>query len=126
MQMVMTRAAIEAKLAEVLKLAEADDRRRKAEHEKEERAAHEVFRKMLRDALKWDYATTKKNRFEVELGYRDQPACPVASAPQIKLAIAMLKLDGRKSAFNVSDTSDLGKALLWLPENMRPAKSLCA
>jgi hypothetical protein len=120
----ISREELLAKLAQAKVKADREDAKAAARHEKEEQAALKRFRDQLREALKWDYKTTKQNYFRV--GSRnDFPSCPMRHATRIEIAIEQIKLDTRKGRFHLNENSDWYKAAMWLPESERPKASVC-
>lgn len=113
------------RLKDALVRAEKEDIRAKKEHERLEQAALQKFREQLRLAMKWDYATAKKHRFEVDLNRELRPTCPTSSVPEIKHIIRCVEADTRKAPFHIPKGSDVEQAMNWLPPHERPKKSVC-
>lgn len=125
MTITMTKEALIAKLADRLAAAKKEDARAVELHRKDEQRALAKFKDRCRAALRWDWKTCKKNGCEVELGYRERPSCPTSEAALIAPVLHMVKMDTRKSPFSVSDKSDIGMAINWLPKSERINTSVC-
>lgn len=123
----MTREDLLAKLKQVLKEAQAEDRRVAARHQQEERKALETFRTAVRKALKWDYPTAKKERFEVGLYHSDRPdRCPSRQAAPIEQMIQNIMLDSNQNkTYSFGPGSDIYQAVAWMPESKRIKQSVC-
>ena len=123
MTVVMSKPALLDHLGSILKAAQKEDEKAKEKHTQDENFALEKFRRLLREAEKWDYKTLKKHYFEVGLKRGEQPDCPDSAAEPIKRVIRMVKLDKREQ-FSISPLTDLYAAINWLHEAERH-KGLC-
>ena len=96
------------------------DKEQKALHKKAEKEALERFRASLREALKWDYATARKNWFSVK--ETNRPSCPDSMETTVRRAIAMVERSAQKT-YTVSDNS----WLIWtaLTFDMPKRKDVC-
>ena len=131
MNITMTRENLLSHLETKLKYAEREDARIKAEHERDEQAALEKFRKKLREAIAWDYKTAKRKteRYSNNNLQLDAPACPKLQATEIRRVIDCIKLDGRKSgSYEISEkgiNDDVWRAVHWKPAKDRAKETVC-
>lgn len=122
----ISREKLLAQLKKNLAAAKADDALAKQRHEQDEYAALQKFRRLLSEAMKWNYADLKKHDYEVRLGRRNISDCPKAEAPEIQTAIAELEYDTRKGLYSLSPKSNLYEALMWEPRAKRPKPNMCS
>lgn len=123
MNITMNKVELLEKLNERLDAAKKEDERLKAKHKKDEQAAFVNFQKLLRDALKWDYKKAK--RFNFHVGLQNRPHCPYSCTESIVRLIKSVQLDTRTIRFRISLSSDIYRALMWVPESQKVNKSLC-
>jgi hypothetical protein len=126
MNITMTRQALTDRLRDRLEAAKVEDARRLKEHAVQEKSALLAFRQSLREAMKWDYATLKKqHNFTAGLRHSLIPRCPRSEADEIDRVLRMVELDTRKVGFRISAGSDVDRAINWLPESERPKAEMC-
>lgn len=123
MIIVMDKTELLDKLGERLKAAKAEDIRAKKQHEIDEQNTLKRFREAIRLALSWDYRRAKKENFCA--GIEKYPSCPKSDAGLIQRSIQLVSLDNQKTQRIDSERSTIAEALLWLPPEDRPKKSLC-
>jgi hypothetical protein len=73
------------------------DKRNEKAHKDAEKQYLDKARAKLREALKWDYATLKKNISYDDIHIGKPPACPVLSEPKIDRVVAALKFTQSKA-----------------------------
>ena len=122
MNITMTREAVMAKLQEQLKIAQAEDVKALKKHKADEETSLKKFKQKLREALSWDYQKLKTNRFHVGVS---GPSCPYRQAERFEWAIKEVSLDTRTRSFRISPSSDLARAIHWVPERLVPKRTLC-
>lgn len=116
LHLVMSREHLLAKLNDQLKIGQAIDKKALAAHHQAELELHKLFKAHLRDALKWDLATAKKQYFQVGVDYdtRRRASCPLSVARRFSAAIESIALDDR-STYRMSPGSTLHDLITWAP-----------
>lgn len=98
------------------------DKRQEREHKAAEQAWLVKARAKLREALKWDYETIKKNLdYGGVLRLRDTPSCPRLMEPKIDSTLRALKFTQSK-AFVVDTNgawSEAHNLLTWDPDERK-------
>lgn len=67
------------------------------DHARKEQAALVGFKKRCREALKWTYEELRAHNFEVGVKYSTRPDCPEIVEEKLDRALAIVRLDNRKS-----------------------------
>ncbi len=95
---IMTKEALIERLQAQLPLMEKRDEKVLAEHRKDEQASLKAFRDLLREMLKWDYATARNQGFEVPYARTRafKASCPTMLAPRAKRSLELIAVDHRQ------------------------------
>lgn len=114
-------AALEARRPWAARL----DAKALAAHQKAEKAYESEFRAACRKAVKWDYATIKKNHGNIRPRMTYAPSCPMSVAVKLEDAIKFVKNDNRISC-TVSQNGEWSGVHWLLTHDENPKKrALC-
>jgi hypothetical protein len=100
------------------------DKRQEQEHKTAEKQYLASVREKLREALKWDYATLKKNISYDDLPVGKPPACPVVMEPKVDRVLRALSFTNAKS-FRVDTSGVWADAHDLLTRDPDERKTVC-
>lgn len=113
------------KLRGMLPAAKKKDEKALAAHKKEEEAHLQKLKVVWKEALKWDYETAKKNRFDPRgrAGFYG-PTCPPSETSRLEQLIFMVERT-QMSKFSVKKFGKYHSIYLILTAGQPEVKELC-
>jgi hypothetical protein len=120
----MPKEEVLSRLNAQLPAAEKQDKAAKEKHLKDEAVALKLFKERLREALKWDYQTMKRHKFEIELPWKARPDCPVPRADKLKRLIKEIEITSTRR-FKLSNNGAYSHIHAEIIRDLPAEKSIC-